>query len=77
MAKKKKTTKRTAAKKKPEEIPNFVVAAVVKRYIQEQGVRVSGDFVEALNKNVHRSLKWALKRCKGNKRSTVRPIDAL
>jgi histone H3/H4 len=76
MAKKKKTTKRTAAKK-PEEVPTFIVAAAVKRYIQEQGVRVSGDFMEALNKNVHRTLKWALKRTKGNKRSTVRPIDAL
>lgn len=74
-SKKKSTKKRTA--KKQEEVPVFIKTSTVKDFIKSQDLRCAGDFPEALNKNVHRALKWAIKRAMGNNRGTVRPIDAL
>jgi len=67
--------KRTA--KKEEEIPVFIKATTVKEFVKAANLRCAGDFPEALNKNVHRALKWAIRRAQGNNRGTVRPIDAL
>ena len=40
-----------------------------------KGVRVSGDFYAALDKKVQDVIKQAAVRAKGNKRSTLRPVD--
>ena len=40
-----------------------------------KGVRVSGDFYDALDKKVQEVIKQASVRAKGNKRSTLRPVD--
>jgi len=72
----KKTAKKAPARKEPE-IPVFIKAKTVKDFIRDANLRCAGDFPEALNKNVHRALKWAIRRAQGNNRGTVRPIDAL
>ena len=40
-----------------------------------KGVRVSGDFYDALDKKVQDVIKQASVRAKGNKRSTLRAVD--
>ena len=40
-----------------------------------KGMRVSGDFVDALDKAVAEMIKNAAERAKGNGRSTCRPVD--
>ena len=53
----------------------LVVGSKIKAYIKEKGLHTSGDFTEALNKEVAVLLDKATARCEGNKRSTVRPAD--
>jgi histone H3/H4 len=66
-AKAKRSTKKAAA--------NVVVGSKVKDAIKSNGVRCSGDLVDALNTHVHSILKGAVARAKANKRGTVRPQD--
>jgi len=53
----------------------LVVGSKVKAYIKSKGLHTSGDFTEALSKEVTAVLDKAVARCQGNKRSTVRPND--
>lgn len=62
-----------ASKKK--EVPMMVVASKMKEYGKGSEVRVSGDFVNALNQNVATLVDDAVRRCKGNGRATLRPDD--
>ena len=58
---------------KPKEI--VVVGSKVKDVIKEAGLRSDGELVQAISDKVHDMLADAIKRCKGNNRSTVRPYD--
>ncbi len=53
------------------------MALVVRSKVKEavKGMRVSGDFSEALDKAVDVMLKAASKRAKENGRATLRPCD--
>jgi len=76
MAARKKTTKKKAkktAKKATREV--LCVGSKVKAYIKSQGMKCSGDLVQALSDQIHNHLDGAISRCQGNKRSTVRPVD--
>jgi hypothetical protein len=71
-----------AAKKKKAGAPgkksakgNVVVGSKVKEAIKSGGVRMAGDFADALNEKVHGLIAGAVARCKGNNRGTVRPHD--
>jgi hypothetical protein len=67
---KKKTSARRAAPKS-----NVVVGSKVKEAIKRMGVRMAGDFGDALNSKVHETISAAVTRCKANNRGTVRPQD--
>jgi hypothetical protein len=80
MAARKKTTKKKAkktarrpARKAAREV--LCVGSKVKAYIKANGMKCSGDLIEALSNEVHTTLDSAITRCQGNKRSTVRPVD--
>ena len=53
----------------------LVVGSKVKAYVKEKGLHTSGDFIPALSNEVAALIDKAAGRCKGNKRSTVRPND--
>jgi hypothetical protein len=53
----------------------LVVASKVKDAVKTQDVRMSSDFVEALNSEVDALVARAVARAKDNKRGTVRPQD--
>ena len=80
-ARKKKTAKKKTAKKKAAKGGkkagglNVVVGSKVKESIKKQGVRCSGELVEALNAHVLGVLNGAVARCRANNRGTVRPQD--
>ena len=54
---------------------NLVVGSKVKDFIKEEELRTDGDLIDALSTKVGEMLKEAMKRCKENGRSTVRPCD--
>ncbi len=53
----------------------LVVASKVRAYLKTKEAMMSGELLEALNKKVYALLDEAVARCKGNKRSTVKPQD--
>ena len=53
----------------------LVVGSKVKDRIKEEELRTDGDLIDALSERVDELLKAAMKRCKENGRSTVRPCD--
>ncbi len=53
----------------------MVVTSKVRAYLKEKGGKMSGDLPDAVNKEVMAMLDKAVARCKGNKRSTVKPQD--
>ncbi|MBI1834047.1 MAG: hypothetical protein HYR90_04465 [Candidatus Andersenbacteria bacterium] len=53
----------------------LIVASKVRAHLKTQGVKMSGELPDALNKKVMALLNDAAARCKGNKRSTVKPQD--
>jgi hypothetical protein len=69
----KKTARRPARRAAARE--NLCVGSKVKAYIKSQGMKCSGELLDALNNEVHAALDSAVQRCQGNKRSTVRPVD--
>ena len=69
---KKKAKKKTARKSSREML---CVGSKVKAYIKANGMKCSGELMEALSNAVHEQLDGAISRCQGNKRSTVRPVD--
>ncbi|MHC5011263.1 MAG: hypothetical protein ACYTG6_09970 [Planctomycetota bacterium] len=74
MAARKKKKKATARKSRAVK-SNVVVGSKVKEAIKAKGVRMAGDFSEALNAHVHQCIADAVARCKNNNRGTVRPHD--
>lgn len=66
-----------AAKKKKgsSKRENLCVGSKVKAYIKANGLKCSGELLDALSDRVHGMLDGAMSRCSGNKRSTVRPVD--
>lgn len=54
---------------------NVVVASQVKEAVKRNDVRMSSEFVEALNEEVAERIEKATQRAKDNNRSTVRPSD--
>jgi hypothetical protein len=62
-----------ARSSKPKEI--VVVGSKVKEVVKDAGLRSDGELVQAVSDEVHALLAKAIKRCKGNNRSTVRPHD--
>ena len=53
----------------------LVVGSKIKAYIKAKGCHTSGDAISALSAKVEGILDTATERCKGNKRSTVKPQD--
>jgi histone H3/H4 len=53
----------------------LVVGSKVKAYIKSKGCHTSSDAIAALSAKVEDMLNAATQRCKGNKRSTVKPQD--
>ena len=78
MAAKKKTKKKAAKKKagkKSAARDTLCVGSKVKAYIKSNGMKCSGELIQALSDSMHDTLDGAITRCQGNKRSTVRPVD--
>lgn len=50
---------------------------IVKSKIKEiaQGMNVSGDFADALDKEAEKIIQRAMERAKANKRNTIQPRD--
>ena len=71
----KRKKKKAAAKKRRTSREVLVVGSKVKNYIKSNGMKCSGELVEALSNTVHVALDAAIGRCNGNRRSTVRPVD--
>ena len=53
----------------------LIVGSKVKAAIKASKCMCEGDTLPELNEKVHELLAAAVARCKGNKRSTVRPTD--
>jgi hypothetical protein len=53
----------------------LVVVSKVKDYIKSKKMMTAGDLPPALSGEVHTLLDRAIKRCKANKRATVRADD--
>ncbi len=53
----------------------LIVASKVRAYLKTKEAMMSGDLLDALNKKVQALLDDAVTRCKGNKRTTVKPQD--
>lgn len=71
----KKKAKKTARRPSKSSREVLCVGSKVKAYIKSQGMKCSGDLIEALSNQMHATLDGAISRCQGNKRSTVRPVD--
>jgi len=75
LAKKKTSKKKKKATVETDDVGSLVVASKIKAYLKAAGVRVSGEIVEAADRHMRLTLKKAVKRARGNKRSTVRSVD--
>jgi len=53
----------------------LVVVSKVKEYIKSKKMMTSGDLPQALSNELYGLLDKAIKRCKANKRATVRADD--
>jgi histone H3/H4 len=53
----------------------LVVSSKVRALLKEKGCHTSGELLDALNTKVAALLNEAVKRTKGNKRSTVKDVD--
>ncbi len=76
----KKATKRTAKKATAKKTAassagNVVVASKVREAVRSQDIRMSSDFVGAMNDEVNDLIVRAVARAKSNNRGTVRPGD--
>ena len=70
-----KKKKKAPARKKAAAREVLCVGSKVKNYIRANGMKCSGDLIEALSGSIHSTLDAAITRCQGNKRSTIRPVD--
>jgi hypothetical protein len=71
----KKGTAKKAAGRGGASSDNVVVASKVRDTVRGSGIRMSSEFTEALNAEVHGLISRAVQRAKGNGRGTVRPTD--
>jgi hypothetical protein len=71
----KKATKKAAKRTAASAPAQLVVASKVKEAVKSQDVRMSGEFVDALNAEVDALVARAVTRAKDNKRGTVRAQD--
>jgi histone H3/H4 len=53
----------------------LVVASKVRNYLRGKNVKMSGELIEALNKQIKSVLDQAASRAQANKRATVKPQD--
>lgn len=58
-----------------EEKESLIVGSKVKAYIKSKDCHTAGDTLAALSDEVRRILDRAIERTKGNKRTTVKPVD--
>lgn len=72
---KKASAKKTTAAKTTAASANVVVASKVREAARSQEVRMSSEFVDALNTEVNETIAKAVARAKSNNRATVRPQD--
>ncbi|MEX1177839.1 MAG: hypothetical protein WEB09_05210 [Nitriliruptor sp.] len=77
---KKATAKKATAKKATKKTTaaaggNVVVASKIREAVKAQDVRMSSEFVDAVNQHVNELIAKAAERAKDNKRGTVRPGD--
>jgi len=64
------------AKSKKEAAPSLVRVSTLKEYAKGQAdVNVSSDFADEVNERVAEMVRGAIKRCAGNNRKTLRPVD--
>jgi len=77
MAARKKTKKKAkkTARKRSTTRDTLCVGSKVKAYIKANGMKCSGELIQALSDTIHTTLDGAISRCQGNRRSTVRPVD--
>lgn len=54
---------------------SFVVKKAVQDYAKRNNMQVSGDFYGELDKHIGKMLDAAAKRCRDNKRKTLKPYD--
>jgi hypothetical protein len=77
-AAKKAPAKKAAAKRSASRAngaANVVVASKLREVVKGNNIRMSSDFVSALNDEVHVLVERAVRRAKGNGRGTVRSAD--
>jgi hypothetical protein len=78
---KKATAKKAAAKKSTASAgasgskESVLVVSKLREAVRSHDIRMAGEFVEALNDQVHELISKAVNRARGNKRGTVRPDD--
>jgi hypothetical protein len=75
MARKKTAGGVKTSQKAPGGRDTFVVASKVKTYVRGKKLMASAGLADALSKRVQELLDQAIKRCEGNVRRTVRPVD--
>jgi len=61
--------------KSPDGGVQLVVVSKMKAFATDQGVRVGGDFIPAVNKALVKMIKSSVKRCQANGRATLQDID--
>lgn len=71
----KKATKKSTRRASAASNDNVVVASKLRDAVKNHDIRMAGDFVKALNDEVHSLVAKAVQRAKGNKRGTVRSSD--
>jgi histone H3/H4 len=53
----------------------YVYGSRIKTVAKDQGVRMGGDALAAINEKIEAMVKLAADRAKGNKRKTIMPFD--
>ena len=54
---------------------NYVYKSKLYEILKEQGMRMSGDAIDAVDEMVEEAIKKAAERAKSNGRKTVKPYD--
>ena len=54
---------------------NYVYKSKLAELLKEQGVRMSGDAIDAIDEMVEEAIKKAAERANSNGRKTVKPYD--
>jgi histone H3/H4 len=54
---------------------NYVYKSKLAEFLKEQGMRMSGDAIDAIDDLVEKTIKKAAERANSNGRKTVKPYD--